>query len=142
MYHAVQPDVFVDTHTSNGADYPYTMTLITTQPDKAGPVMGPFLRDKMEPALFEGMQDKGWPMVPYVYSMGETPESGIPRIFGNPSIQHRLHHLVWHARVHHGGAHAEAVRGPRGLDPRLFDDAFGVVGRPWCRSQGGPGRRT
>ena len=77
MYHAVQPDVFVDTHTSNGADYPYTMTLITTQPDKAGPVMGPFLRDKMEPALFEGMQDKGWPMVPYVYSMGETPESGI-----------------------------------------------------------------
>ena len=77
MYHAVQPDVFVDTHTSNGADYPYTMTLITTQPDKAGPVMGPFLRDKMEPALFEGMQDKGWPMVPYVYAMGETPESGI-----------------------------------------------------------------
>ena len=34
LFHAVEPDVFVDTHTSNGADYPYTMTLITTQPDK------------------------------------------------------------------------------------------------------------
>ena len=29
LFHAVDPDVFVDTHTSNGADYPYTMTLIT-----------------------------------------------------------------------------------------------------------------
>ena len=26
------PDVMVDTHTSNGADYPYTMTLIHTRP--------------------------------------------------------------------------------------------------------------
>lgn len=30
------PDVMVDTHTSNGADYSYTMTLIHTQTDKAG----------------------------------------------------------------------------------------------------------
>ncbi|MDQ3292253.1 MAG: hypothetical protein M3Q05_13280, partial [Bacteroidota bacterium] len=29
-----QPDVFVDTHTSNGADYQHTMTLIATQKDK------------------------------------------------------------------------------------------------------------
>ena len=38
LFRAMDPDVFVDTHTSNGADYPYTMTLITTQEDKAGPV--------------------------------------------------------------------------------------------------------
>lgn len=77
LFHAVQPDVFVDTHTSNGADYPYTMTLITTQPDKAGPVLGPFLRDAMEPALYAGMAERGWPTVPYVYSKGETPAQGI-----------------------------------------------------------------
>ena len=77
LFHAVDPDVFVDTHTSNGADYPYTMTLITTQPDKAGPVLGPFLSEVMSPALYEGMNAAGWPMVPYVFSRESTPESGI-----------------------------------------------------------------
>lgn len=84
LFHTVDPDVFVDTHTSNGADYPYTMTLITTQPDKAGPVVGPFLRDVMEPALFEGMENAGWPTVPYVYSRGETPDDGIVGFLETP----------------------------------------------------------
>lgn len=84
LYHAVEPDVFVDTHTSNGADYPYTMTLITTQPDKAGPVLGPFLRDVMEPALFAAMDTAGWPTVPYVYSRGETPDDGIVGFLETP----------------------------------------------------------
>ena len=84
LYHAVNPDVFVDTHTSNGADYPYTMTLITTQPDKAGPVMGPFLKNVMEPALFKGMTEEGWPTVPYVYSRGETPADGLVGFLETP----------------------------------------------------------
>ena len=84
LYHAVDPDVFVDTHTSNGADYPYTMTLITTQPDKAGPVIGPFLRDVLEPALFKGMDSAGWPMAPYVYSLGQTPDEGIKAFLETP----------------------------------------------------------
>ena len=58
LMHAVDPDVFVDTHTSNGADYPYTMTLITTQPDKAGPVLGPFLRD--HGARFDAAHEGTW----------------------------------------------------------------------------------
>jgi hypothetical protein len=84
LFHAVDPDVFVDTHTSNGADYPYTMTLITTQPDKAGPILGPFLKDVVEPALFEGMAQEGWPMAPYVYSKGETPEAGLVGFLETP----------------------------------------------------------
>ena len=84
LFHAVNPDVFVDTHTSNGADYPYTMTLITTQPDKAGPIMGPFLREVVEPALYQGMAQEGWPMVPYVYSKGETPEAGVVGFLETP----------------------------------------------------------
>jgi Zinc carboxypeptidase len=31
IFHRWQPDVFLDNHTSNGADYQYTMTLIATQ---------------------------------------------------------------------------------------------------------------
>ena len=84
LYHAVDPDVFVDSHTSNGADYPYTMTLITTQPDKAGPVLGPYLRQVLEPALYQGMEERGWEMVPYVYSRGETPKDGLVGFLETP----------------------------------------------------------
>ena len=83
-FHAVNPDVFIDTHTSNGADYPYTMTLIETQPDKAGPVLGPFIRDTLTPALNAAMAERGVPMVPYVYSRGETPDDGIMGFLETP----------------------------------------------------------
>ncbi len=44
LFTAWDPDVMVDTHTSNGADYSYTMTLIHTQADKLGGGLGEFLR--------------------------------------------------------------------------------------------------
>ncbi len=77
IFHVFQPNVFIDTHTTNGADYPYAMTLISTQPDKAGPVLGSFIRDEFEPFLFESMEQRNQPMCPYVYSKGETPDEGL-----------------------------------------------------------------
>ncbi|MVN77212.1 hypothetical protein GO988_12830 [Hymenobacter sp. HMF4947] len=79
-----RPEIFVDTHTSNGADYQYTMTLIPTQPDKLGPVLGPYLQDKLLPALYAGMAQKHWPMTPYVDFNGETPESGLRAFIESP----------------------------------------------------------
>jgi hypothetical protein len=76
LFQAMDPDVFIDTHTTNGADYTYPMTLITTQPDKAGQ-LGWFLRDVVEPTLYGAMEAQGFPMSPYVSTRGETPESGI-----------------------------------------------------------------
>lgn len=76
LFHAMDPDVYIDTHTTNGADYVYPMTLITTQPDKAGQ-LGWFLRDVADPALYAAMEAAGYPMAPYVSTRGETPESGI-----------------------------------------------------------------
>jgi hypothetical protein len=49
LFTSWDPDVMVDTHTSNGADYSYTMTLIHTQADKLGGGLGGFLRDTMLP---------------------------------------------------------------------------------------------
>lgn len=73
-----QPDVFLDTHTSNGADYPYTMTLISSQQDKLQADLSAFMYGKMLPYLYENMQRKGWEMSPYIESVGETPdEKGI-----------------------------------------------------------------
>lgn len=77
IFHRLDPDVLVDTHTSNGADYQYTMTLLTTQLDKLNPALSEMVKLEMLPDLYSKMNEKGWPMVPYVNTMGPTPESGI-----------------------------------------------------------------
>lgn len=70
LFHEVDPDVFVDTHVSNGADYQHVMTLIATQPDKLGGAMGRFQRDTFEPFLYREMTHAGFPMIPYVTNFG------------------------------------------------------------------------
>ena len=79
-----QPDVFIDNHTSNGADYTYTMTLLATQPDKLGPVLGPYLRNEMLPRLYAGMAALNQEMCPYVNVWGSTPDEGIPGFYDSP----------------------------------------------------------
>ena len=76
IYHEWEPEVFVDTHTSNGADYQYVMTLITSQIDKLDPELQTYVRGSMVPGLFKRMEDS-YPMSHYVNTMGRTPESGI-----------------------------------------------------------------
>ena len=77
FFTAWNPDVMVDTHTSNGADYHYTMTLINTQTDKLGGDLGAFLRDAMLPNIYNAMAERGWPTCPYVNPIRTTPEDGI-----------------------------------------------------------------
>ncbi|HAS36870.1 MAG TPA: hypothetical protein DCS15_10320 [Flavobacteriales bacterium] len=71
------PDVFIDTHTSNGADYQYDMTLISSQSDKLFPLLGKYQRTTLDPAIFAKMEKKGFPMSPYVHSLKQIPDSGI-----------------------------------------------------------------
>ena len=71
-----QPDVFVDNHTSNGADYQYTMTLIASHPAKLAPPLAGYLNDRLLPDLYQGMAKRGWEMTPYVNVDG-TPDEGI-----------------------------------------------------------------
>ncbi|MFQ5335504.1 MAG: hypothetical protein ACE5DN_05460, partial [Flavobacteriales bacterium] len=79
-----KPDVFVDTHTSDGADYPYVMTLITTQLSKLHPPLSSFVKKEMEPALYKAMAEAGYEMIPYVDKMGETPLEGIRDFLETP----------------------------------------------------------
>lgn len=70
------PDFFVDNHTSNGADYQYTMTLLPTQKDKLEPLLGHYLENDLLPELYQKMEHKGWEMIPYVNTDG-PPDKGI-----------------------------------------------------------------
>jgi hypothetical protein len=91
------PDVMVDTHTSNGADYQYTMTLIHTQTDKLGEGLGGFLRDTMLPAIYADMDQRGWPTCPYVNPVKTTPDDGIEDFLEVPRFSTgyaALHHTI------------------------------------------------
>ena len=66
IFHYLNPDIQIDNHVSDGADYQYTMTLLTTQYDKLGADLGYWLKDKFEPQLYKGMSEKKWEMTPYV----------------------------------------------------------------------------
>jgi hypothetical protein len=84
IFHRLDPDVFVDNHVSNGADYQHVMTLLTTQHNKLGGVMGDFLNKVFEPALYSSMKTKGFDLVPYVNVWNDIPDNGWPEYWDGP----------------------------------------------------------
>ncbi|MES2128401.1 MAG: M14 family zinc carboxypeptidase [Pseudomonadota bacterium] len=97
LFTAWDPDVMVDTHTSNGADYSYTMTLIHTQPDKLGGGLGRFLRATMLPQIYQDMAQRGWPTCPYVNPVKDSPDHGIAEFLETPRFSTgyaALHHTI------------------------------------------------
>lgn len=71
------PDVFLDTHTTNGSDHQYSITWVTPFPDYFPPTQEKFLREKMIPQVFE-MMDKGeYKLIPYVDWIFNDPLAGI-----------------------------------------------------------------
>lgn len=91
-----QPEVFLDNHTSDGADYQYVMTLIETQKDKQNPILAKYTSETLSPELYRRMKKSGYEMIPYVESEKGTPDSGIvafletPRFSTGYTVQHNI----------------------------------------------------
>ena len=77
IYHALDPDVFVDTHVSNGADYQYTLTYISSMKERLAPSLRSLTYDKVIPSLTTTLKKKKWDLFPYVELVKETPEEGM-----------------------------------------------------------------
>lgn len=84
IFHLIQPDFFVDTHVSNGADYSYTLTHLFSQPDKLGGAIGDFQEDVFRPALEEALLEAGWDITPYVNVFGRPPDGGFEQFMDLP----------------------------------------------------------
>ena len=84
LFHIVQPDVFIDNHVSNGADYQYTLTHLFTQHNKLGGDLGAYLHNEMMPNLEQQLADKDWDITPYVNVFNKTPESGFSQFMDSP----------------------------------------------------------
>ncbi|HUS02504.1 MAG TPA: M14 family zinc carboxypeptidase [Chitinophagaceae bacterium] len=84
VFHYLNPDILIDNHVSDGADYQYTMTMLTTQYDKLGADLGYWLKEKFEPELYKSMKKKGWEMTPYVNFETAIPDSGMLQFYDPP----------------------------------------------------------
>ncbi len=92
-----QPDLLIDNHTSNGADYQYTMTLLATLSAKLAPAQARLLDQSFLPFLYTDMAKKGWPMAPYVNEVAAVPDSGILAFLDLPRFASgyaALHHCI------------------------------------------------
>lgn len=84
IFHTVNPDVFIDNHVSNGADYQYAITHLFTQHNKLGGKLGEFIETKMRPQIEQSLTKKDIIITPYVNVWGTTPESGWSQFFDSP----------------------------------------------------------
>ena len=84
IFHLVQPDIFIDNHVSNGADYQYTLTHLFTQHNKLGGPLGDFIHTQMRPSLEQKLEEKSWDITPYVNVFNRTPDSGFTQFLDTP----------------------------------------------------------
>ncbi len=84
IFHLVLPDVFIDNHVSNGADYQYTLTHLFTQHNKLGGDLADYIHNKMMPKLEQKLADKTWDITPYVNVFNQVPEKGFSQFMDSP----------------------------------------------------------
>ena len=84
IFHYVSPDVFIDNHVSNGADYQYTLTHLFTQHNKLGGKLGQYLHLEMMPALEDALSKKSWDVTPYVNVFNDVPDKGFVQFMDYP----------------------------------------------------------
>ena len=84
IFHTVNPDIFIDNHVSNGADYQYAITHLFTQHNKLGGNLGLFLENEMRPGIEKSLKEKDIIITPYVNVWGTKPEDGFSQFFDSP----------------------------------------------------------
>ena len=84
IFHFLQPDILIDNHVSDGADYQHVFTLLTTQYNKLGAPLGDWLRKSFEPALYKDMDKRGWKVFPYVNFDSYDLSQGMTQFFEAP----------------------------------------------------------
>jgi hypothetical protein len=86
IFHWLEPIYFIDNHVSNGADYQYTFTYISTNKERLGSYLGTYFHKEMQPKLIENLEKDKILCVPYVNIHGDTPDEGFPAFMDSPDM--------------------------------------------------------
>ncbi len=84
IFHLLKPIYFIDNHVSNGADYQYTFTYISTNKERLGSYLGTYFHQEMQPKLIQNMEKSKILSVPYFNIHGDSPDEGFPAFMDSP----------------------------------------------------------
>ena len=101
FYSSWLPDFFIDSHTTDGADYQYTVTYGIEKYDNLDAGLAGLVKQQFLPFMEKRIQEKGFQIAPYLLFKGEDPAEGFydyastPRFStGYTAVQNRLGLLV------------------------------------------------
>lgn len=84
ILHWLHPIFFIDNHVSNGADYQYLFTYISTNKERLGKTLGNYFHQEMQPTIIQNVEKDNILAVPYVNIHGDTPDEGFPAFMDSP----------------------------------------------------------
>lgn len=84
IFQHFKPIYFIDNHVSNGADYQYLFTYISTNKERLGKGLGNYFNQKMQPEIVQTLEKKGILTTPYVNIHGDSPDEGFPTFMDSP----------------------------------------------------------
>lgn len=84
IFHALNPDVFIDNHVSNGSDYQYVFTYISSFKERVGKVLGDYFYRVYQAKNLSEMKELGYDSTPYVNIHGATPNVGFAAFEDKP----------------------------------------------------------
>lgn len=84
IFQNFKPIYFIDNHVSNGADYQYLFTYISTNKERLGKKLGDYFNQKMQPQILREIEKKGILSTPYVNIHGDSPDDGFPAFMDSP----------------------------------------------------------
>ena len=84
IFQHFKPIYFIDNHVSNGADYQYLFTYISTNKERLGNQLGTYFNQKMQPEILQTLENKGILTTPYVNIHGNSPDEGFPTFMDSP----------------------------------------------------------
>ncbi len=77
LFNAWLPDFFIDSHTSDGADYQYTVTVSLEKYRNIYNGTAVWNKYSLLPYLTKGVTEQGFLISPYVYFKNDMPDSGL-----------------------------------------------------------------
>lgn len=84
IFQKVYPNVLIDNHVSNGANYQYVLTYIATQYDQLGGNVGKYFQNEMIPTILKDLQKRKIEATPYVNVFNKKPDEGFAGIIDGP----------------------------------------------------------
>ena len=84
LFRSWDPDVFLDTHTTNGSDHQYVITYLPAQHNSMPRPVGDFFSETMIPSMYAKMRTTPYEMIPYAEWDVAQPDKGIANYVQTP----------------------------------------------------------